>query len=130
MITILGPTATGKTRLAALVADALNGEIISADSRQVFRKMNIGTGKDYDDYVINNKIIKVHLIDIEDPGKEYNVYRFVNDFNKTYELIIQNNKLPVLCGGTGLYIEAVLKGYYLPKVPINENLRKELNGKS
>jgi len=130
MITVLGPTAIGKTRLAALIADALNGEIISADSRQVYRKMNIGTGKDYEDYIVNGKTIKVHLVDIVDPGTEYNVFRFVEDFNIAYNSIVNNNKLPVLCGGSGLYIEAVIKDYYLPEVPINYELRKKLENKS
>lgn len=130
MITILGPTATGKTRLAALIAYKLNCEIISADSRQVFKNMNIGTGKDYDDYIVNGNIIKKHLVDIEEPGAEYNVHRFVKDFNNAYNLICKNNKLPILCGGTGLYLEAVLKAYNLPEVPENKILRNDLKNKT
>ncbi len=130
MITILGPTATGKTRLAALIAYKLNGEIISADSRQVFKNMNIGTGKDYDDYNVKGEIIKSHIVDIEEAGAEYSVHQFVKDFNIAYNLIIKKNKLPILCGGTGLYIEAVLKAYNLPEVPENKILRNDLKNKT
>jgi len=130
MITILGPTATGKTRLAALIAYKLNCEIISADSRQVFKNMNIGTGKDYDDYNVNGTIIKSHIVDIEEAGAEYSVHQFVKDFNIAYNLIIKKNKLPILCGGTGLYIEAVLKAYNLPEVPENKILRNDLKNKT
>jgi tRNA dimethylallyltransferase len=130
MITILGPTATGKTRLAALTAYKLNGEIISADSRQVFKNMNIGTGKDYDDYNVKGEIIKSHIVDIEEAGAEYSVHQFVKDFNIAYNLIIKKNKLPILCGGTGLYIEAVLKAYNLPEVPENKILRNDLKNKT
>lgn len=130
MITILGPTATGKTRLAALTAYKLNGEIISADSRQVFKNMNIGTGKDYDDYNVKGEIIKSHIVDIEEAGAEYSVHQFVKDFNIAYNLIIKKNKLPILCGGTGLYLEAVLKAYNLPEVPENKILRNDLKNKT
>lgn len=130
MITILGPTATGKTKLAAQIAHRLNGEIISADSRQVYREMNIGTGKDYKDYLIAGKKIPVHLIDIVEPGDEYNVFRYQKDFFEVYDEIIKRNKLPVLCGGTGLYIEAVLKGYKFSEAPRDEKLRKSLNNKT
>ncbi|MFH1319955.1 MAG: tRNA (adenosine(37)-N6)-dimethylallyltransferase MiaA [Bacteroidota bacterium] len=130
MITVLGPTATGKTILAAHLASRLNGEIISADSRQVYKKMNIGTGKDYEDYIVGKKKIPVHLIDIVEPGYKYNVFQFQKDFLKAYNKINKWDKLPVLCGGTGLYIEAVLKGYKLIEVPHNEKLRKDLKNKT
>lgn len=127
MITILGPTATGKTILAAQLASLLNGEIISADSRQVYRGMDIGTGKDISEYTINNKKIPYHLIDIVDPGYEYNVYEFQHDFLKAFTEIEKRGNIPILCGGTGLYIESILKGYKLINVPLNLNLRDELN---
>ena len=130
MITILGPTATGKTGLAAIVAQRLSGEIISADSRQVYRGMDIGTGKDYEDYVVNGETVPHHLIDIIDPGYEYNVFEFQEDFVKAFNDITSREKLPVLCGGTGLYIEAVLSGYKLAKVPENPRLRLSLENKS
>jgi len=130
MIVILGPTATGKTRLAALVAAKLEGEIISADSRQVYRGMDQGTGKDYDDYVVDGVKIPYHLVDIVDPGYEYSVFEFKRDFAVVYSEIISRNKMPVLCGGTGLYLDAVLSGYELTNVPVNEKLRAELNQKS
>lgn len=126
MISILGPTATGKTKLAAHVAARINGEIISADSRQVYKGMDIGTGKDLCDYQVGNVCIPYHLIDIREPGYEYNVYEFQHDFLKAYQLIISLGKTPVLCGGTGLYLESVIKGYFLANVPPNEDLRKEL----
>jgi tRNA dimethylallyltransferase len=130
MITILGPTATGKTGLAAIVAQRLSGEIISADSRQVYRGMDIGTGKDYEDYVVNGETVAHHLIDIIDPGYEYNVFEFQEDFVKAFNDITSREKLPILCGGTGLYIEAVLSGYKLIKVPENPRLRLSLENKS
>ncbi len=130
MITILGPTATGKTSFATFVASQLNGEIISADSRQVFRGMDIGTGKDIADYSIDGVDIPYHLIDIADPGYEYNVFEFQSDFLKAYEEIEAREKFPILCGGTGMYIESVLKGYKLINVPKNENLREFLELKS
>ncbi|MBE9480564.1 MAG: tRNA (adenosine(37)-N6)-dimethylallyltransferase MiaA [Bacteroidetes bacterium] len=129
MITILGPTATGKTKLAAHVAAKLNGEVISADSRQVYKGMDLCTGKDYDDYIVDGNKIPYFLIDIVDPGYEYNVYEYQRDFLKIYKNIISRQKLPVLCGGTGLYIEAVLKGYKLVRVPENNSLRKKLEKK-
>jgi tRNA dimethylallyltransferase len=113
VISILGPTATGKTALAAQIAYELNGEVISADSRQVYRGMDIGTGKDYDDYIVNGVTIPCHLIDIVDPGYEYNIFEFQNDFLNAYNDIILRKKIPVLCGGSGMYLEAVLKGYQL-----------------
>ncbi len=124
MVTILGPTATGKTRLAALLAYEMDGEIISADSRQVYRGMDIGTGKDLADYVVEGKNIPYHLVDIADPGTEYNVYLFQRDFLAAYSDIKKRNRFPVLCGGTGLYLEAVLNGYFLRRVPENPVLRE------
>ncbi len=126
MITILGPTATGKTSLAAHLANLINGEIISADSRQVYRGMDIGTGKDIDDYFVADKKIPYHLIDIVDPGYEYNVFEFQKDFLKAYTAIDEKGSIPILCGGTGLYIESVLKGYKLIDVPKDEELRQAL----
>ncbi|MCB8994399.1 MAG: tRNA (adenosine(37)-N6)-dimethylallyltransferase MiaA [Bacteroidales bacterium] len=126
LISVIGPTASGKTSFAVNLANLLGGEIISADSRQVYRGMDIGTGKDYSAYRIGDTTIPYHLIDILDAGEEYNVYRYQEDFFKSYEDISQRGKIPVLCGGTGLYIEAVLKGYSLLNVPLNEDLRKEL----
>ena len=126
LLVITGPTATGKTRLAARVAAELDGEVISADSRQVYRGMDIGTGKDLSDFVTDGKMVPYHLIDIRDPGTEYNVYSFQQDFLKAYQHINNKNKQAVLCGGTGMYIEAAIGKYRLLKVPKNEPLRKEL----
>jgi len=130
MITILGPTASGKTALAANVACRMNGEVISADSRQVYRNMDIGTGKDYDDYIIEDREVPCHLVDICNAGERYSVYRYQKDFLTVYNEISDRNKLPVLCGGTGMYIESVLKGYRLLKVPVNKNLRDNLERKT
>ena len=130
MITILGPTASGKTNLATHLAARLNAEIISADSRQVYRGMDIGTGKDLADYVVNGHVIPYHLIDICEPGTKYNLFRYQQDFLDCYEDIRSRGVLPILCGGTGLYIEAVLKGYSLSPVPQNPRLRTELDGKN
>jgi tRNA dimethylallyltransferase len=130
MITILGPTASGKTVLAATVAERIDAEIISADSRQVYRRMSLGTGKDLDDYDIGSHHIPYHLIDIVEPGTKYNVFEYQRDFLKAYEDIVSRNVTPILCGGTGLYIEAVLKGYRLIPVPDNPELRESLSGKS
>jgi tRNA dimethylallyltransferase len=124
MIVVLGPTATGKTRKAALIAARLGAEIISADSRQVYRGMDIGTGKDYVDYLVDGHRVPCHLIDIAEPGTEYNVYQYQQDFLKAYADITGRGHHVVLCGGTGMYIEAVLKGYKLVKVPVNQTLRK------
>ena len=126
MITILGPTASGKTPLAASLAKEIGGEIISADSRQVYRRMDIGTGKDLEDY----GDIPYHLIDIADPGTKYNLFQYQQDFFDAYNNIIGRGKIPILCGGTGLYIEAVLKGYQLSPVPQNPELRKRLEDKA
>ena len=130
MITILGPTASGKTDLAAHLAARLNAEIISADSRQVYRGMDIGTGKDLADYTVEGHTIPYHLIDICEPGTKYNLFRYQQDFLDCYEDIRSRGALPILCGGTGLYIEAVLKGYSLSPVPQNPALRTELEGKN
>lgn len=130
MITILGPTASGKTSLAAALAVDVKGEILSADSRQVYREMDIGTGKDLDDYVVEGKRIPYHLIDIAEPGTKYNLFRYQQDFTVAYSDIISRGVTPILCGGTGLYIEAVLKGYALSSVPQNLPLREQLAGKS
>lgn len=130
MITVLGPTAAGKTAVAAHLAARTGGEIISGDSRQVYRGMDIGTGKDYDDYFVDGIDVPSHLLDIEEPGNHYNVYRFQNDFAEAFSAIRARGKLPVLCGGSGLYLEAVLKDYKLIHVPPNRKLREELEGKS
>lgn len=126
MITILGPTATGKTCLAANLANLINGEIISADSRQVYRGMDIGTGKDLEDYTVDGKKIPYHLVDIVDPGYEFNVFEFQKNFLEAYSSINKRERIPILCGGTGLYIESVLKGYKLIDVPKDDLLREEL----
>lgn len=130
LITILGPTASGKTSFAAALAAHLDTEIISADSRQIYRSMDIGTGKDLADYTVDGKNIPYHLIDICDPGYKYNVFEYQHDFFRVYEEIKQRGKLPILCGGTGMYIEAVLKGYKLLDVPPNPSLRESLRDKS
>jgi len=130
MIVVTGPTASGKTRLAALVADFVGGEIISADSRQVYRDMNIGTGKDYSDYNIGGRIVRSHLLDIVDAGYKYNVFEFQKDFLKTYNEILSRQMIPVVCGGSGMYIDSIINGYRLLEVPVNQSLRKELEGLS
>ena len=130
MITILGPTASGKTPVAACLAAEIGGEIISADSRQVYRRMDIGTGKDLADYVVDGKLIPYHLIDIREPGTKYNLFEYQQDFFDAYQDIRSRGAVPILCGGTGLYIEAVLKGYKLSPVPQNQELRGSLEGKS
>ena len=126
MITILGPTASGKTPVAARLAAEIGGEIISADSRQVYRRMDIGTGKDLEDY----GSVPYHLIDICEPGTKYNLFEYQQDFYDVYQQIRSRGAVPILCGGTGLYIEAVLKGYHLSPVPQNQTLRDSLEGKS
>ena len=130
MITILGPTASGKTPVAARLAEQIGGEIISADSRQVYRRMDIGTGKDLADYVVDGKLIPYHLIDIREPGTKYNLFEYQQDFFDAYQDIRSRGAVPILCGGTGLYIEAVLKGYKLSPVPQNQEMRDSLEGKS
>lgn len=127
LITVTGPTAGGKTSFAAHLAKELDSEIISADSRQVYREMNLGTGKDYDDYIVNGIKIPYHLIDIREPGYKYNVYEFQQDFIRVFKEVSSRKKLPMLVGGTGMYIEAVTKGYKLHSVPVNQALRDELN---
>ena len=124
LITVLGPTATGKTRLAALLADHFNGEIISADSRQVYRNMNIGTGKDYQEYIVNDKTITFHLIDVLEPSEEFNVFLFKELFDKAFSEITLRGKTPILCGGTGLYMSSVLRNYKL--IPANKILKEDL----
>ena len=126
LIAILGPTASGKTPFAAALAYELNTEIISADSRQIYRGMDLGTGKDLADYTVNGRTIPYHLIDIADPGYKYNVFEYQRDFLISYESIKQKGCLPVLCGGTGMYLESVLKGYKLMPVPENPELRARL----
>ena len=130
LITILGPTASGKTPLAAALAYKLDTEIISGDSRQVYRRMDLGTGKDLEDYVVNGQQIPYHLIDIVDPGYKYNVFEFQRDFLNAYDQVRWKDKLPILCGGTGMYLESVLKGYRLLPVPENPKLRDSLADKS
>ena len=126
LLTILGPTATGKTALAARLAIELNGEVISADSRQVYRGMNIGTGKDYDDYIVSGVPVPYHLIDIVEPGYEYNIFEYQKDFLKAYHDILGRKKLPVLCGGSGMYLEAVLKGYRLAQAESDDGFLDSL----
>lgn len=130
LIVILGCTATGKTSLATHFAALKNGEVLSADSRQVYKGMDVGTGKDLSEFIVNGKEVPYHLIDIKEAGEEYNVYEFQKDFLKVYETVKSRNNMPVLCGGTGLYLEAVLKGYRFVKVPENDKLRKELEHKT
>ncbi len=130
LVCILGPTASGKTSIAAHLAYRLNSGVISADSRQVYKNMDIGTGKDLADYIVNGQQVPYYLIDIREAGEKYNVFEYQRDFYKIYHELKSNGKLPILCGGSGLYIEAVLKGYELIEVPINEALRKQLEGKS
>ena len=130
LITILGPTACGKTKLAVALADRIGGEILSADSRQVYRGMDIGTGKDLADYRVGDRTVPYHLIDIAEPGSKYNVYEFQGDFLKAYRGVVERGAQPIMCGGTGLYLESVLRGYRLIPVPENPALRKSLEGKT
>lgn len=130
LIAILGPTASGKTTLAVALAAHLDTEIISADSRQIYRSMDIGTGKDLSEYTVDGKTIPYHLIDICPPGYRYNLFEYIRDYHKAYDDIVARGKTPILCGGTGLYLEAVLKGYSLPPVPENRALREALANKS
>lgn len=130
MLTILGPTASGKTSLAAAIAAKVGGEIIGADSRQVYRGMDIGTGKDLADYDVDGKQVPYHLIDICEPGTKYNLFEYQRDFLNVYEHLHKSGVPIILCGGTGLYIEAVLKGYNLSPVPQNPSLREKLEGKT
>lgn len=125
-IAIVGPTASGKTARAVGLARLLEGEILSADSRQVYKKMDIGTGKDLNEY----ENVPYHLIDIAEPGEKYNLYRYLKDFNESYSGVLSKGKIPVICGGSGMYVETALSGIKLPEVPVNERLRKELEGKT
>lgn len=129
LLVITGPTASGKTSLAAVVASQLGGEIISADSRQVYRGMDLGTGKDYDDYFVNGKHIPCHLMDIADPGYKYNVFEYQRDFLKVYNDLKSKNIFPVVCGGSGMYVDSIIAGYSLYEVPPDDNLRLALEKK-
>ena len=126
LLIILGATASGKTKLAVEMANELDGEIISADSRQIFKQMDIGTGKDLNEYLIGDKIIPHHLIDILEPGERYHVDAFKNDFYKAFQSIIEKEKKPILCGGTGMYIHSLLQNQNYTAVPVNINFRNEL----
>lgn len=130
LITIIGPTASGKTTLACHLAYDLNTEIISGDSRQVYKSMDIGTGKDLADYTVNGAQIPYHIIDIREAGEKYNIFEYQHDFHNAYSEIKNKGRIPVLCGGSGLYIESVLKGYSLVNVPENKDLRKKYEEKS
>lgn len=130
LITILGPTAVGKTRLAALLADRFNGEIISADSRQVYKGMNLGTGKDLEDYEVNGIIVPYHLIDVIDPGEEYNLFLFNKSFYESFDEINLRNKTPFLVGGTGLYLHSILNNYSLNKAEFGKERKNELDKQS
>jgi tRNA dimethylallyltransferase len=130
LLVVLGATATGKTGLAVNLAKEFKGEIISADSRQIYRGMDLGTGKDLEEYIVDGTPIPHHLIDIADAGYKYNVFEFQRDFVKAYEDITARGKMPVVCGGTGMYLEAVLKGYKLIAVPKDQAFRDELEAKT
>ena len=126
LIIVLGPTASGKTKLAVALADELNGEIISADSRQVFKNMSVGTGKDLNEYKVGEKDIAYHLIDIKEAGQKYNVNEFKEDFYQAFDLISTQHRLPILCGGTGMYIHSILQNHELTSIPINLPIRENL----
>lgn len=130
ILVITGPTATGKTRLAALVADRMGGEVISADSRQVYRGMDIGTGKDLSDYTVDDRRVPVHMVDIVDAGYRYNVYEYQRDFLKVLEDLSARSVFPVVCGGSGMYVDSIVSGYRLVQVPLNAQLRTLLEGRS
>ena len=130
LLVVTGPTASGKTSLAAMIAFRIGGEIISADSRQVYRGMNLGTGKDYDDYIVNGTRIPYHLIDIADPGYKYNVFEYQRDFNKVYSDLKKRKVFPVVCGGSGMYADSIITGYKMFEVPPDSGLRIELEKKS
>lgn len=130
LLVVLGPTASGKTKLAAHLAYALGGEVVCADSRQVYKGMDVGTGKDYDDYLVDNVRVPHHLMDVAEAGYKYNVYEYQADFYKTFIDLGRRNRFPVMCGGSGLYIESVLSQYQLINVPSNPELRERLAGKS
>ncbi len=130
IVVITGPTATGKTRLAALVADRLGGEVISADSRQVYRGMDIGTGKDLSDYLVDGRRVPVHMVDIVDAGYRYNVYEYQRDFLRVFDEMTARGSFPVVCGGSGMYVDSIVSGYRLIQVPVNDKLRSLLAGRS
>ncbi|HUX96761.1 MAG TPA: tRNA (adenosine(37)-N6)-dimethylallyltransferase MiaA [Bacteroidales bacterium] len=130
LVIVTGPTASGKTSLAVSLAHSLKGEIVSADSRQVYRGMDIGTGKDYNDYIIDGKTIPYHLIDIADPGYKYNVFEYQRDFFKVYKLLKERNVFPVVCGGSGMYADSIITGYKMVEVPPDTGLRRRLEKKS
>lgn len=130
LLVITGPTASGKTSLAAAVSAAIGGEVVSADSRQVYRGMDIGTGKDYKDYIVDGRRIPYHLIDITDAGYRYNVFEYQRDFLKVYKELKDRSAVPVVCGGSGMYLDSIVSGYRLLPVPVNNELREELSGKS
>lgn len=130
LLLITGPTASGKTALAVTLAGRLGGEIISADSRQVYRGMDLGTGKDYSEYIINGKPVPFHLIDIADPGYKYNVFEYQRDFKKVYADLKEREVFPVVCGGSGMYVDSIIKGYKMHEVPPDSGLRAKLEKKS
>jgi tRNA dimethylallyltransferase len=130
LLVVTGTTASGKTSLAVALAAALGGEIISADSRQVYRGMNLGTGKDYSEYTLNGKIVPCHLIDITDPGYKYNVFEYQRDFSKVYNDLKKRNVFPVVCGGSGMYVDSIVTGYKMYEVPPDSGLRKRLEKKT
>ena len=136
MITIVGPTASGKTQLAVDVALSYQSEVISADSRQIYRGMTIGTGKDLEDYIVRDTdgkvqhVVPCHLVDIREPGYKYSIFEYQMDFHRVYDDMVSRGKLPILCGGSGLYVESVLKGYEMHEVPENKELRARLEGKT
>jgi len=130
LLVIIGPTASGKTSLAVSIAEKVGGEIISSDSRQVYRGMNLGTGKDYNDYLINGNQIHCHLIDIADPGYKYNVFEYQRDFNKVYSSLREQEVFPIMCGGSGMYVDSIISGYKMVEVQPDSGLRFELEKKS
>ncbi len=130
LLVVTGPTASGKTALAAVVAERLGGEIISADSRQVYRGMNLGTGKDYNDYIVGGEQIPCHLIDIADPGYKYNVFEYQQDFKRIYNDLREKKVFPVVCGGSGMYVDSIISGYKMYEVPADYGLRAALEKKS
>ncbi len=130
LLVVTGPTASGKTSLAAIISSRLNGEVISADSRQVYRRMNLGTGKDYKDYFVDGKQIPFHLIDIADPGYKYNVFEYQRDFLKVYSALKSENRFPVVCGGSGMYLDSIISGYRMFEVPPDPEFRASLERRS
>ncbi|MCU0474077.1 MAG: tRNA (adenosine(37)-N6)-dimethylallyltransferase MiaA [Bacteroidales bacterium] len=130
LLVITGPTASGKTSLAVAITDRLGGEVISADSRQVYRGMNLGTGKDYTEYIINGRTMQYHLIDIADPGYKYNVFEYQRDFKKVYHDLKKKKIFPVVCGGSGMYVDSIISGYKMFEVPPDSGLRAKLEKKS